>query len=99
VASENYIISRIKIAEIEPAPKGTPRVKLTFYVYTNGVYEIGICRKEGDTEQKMSIIPSSGLSQDEVALIQQKITKMAEACIPQELQASDLGILLMPAIE
>jgi molecular chaperone DnaK len=98
VAADNYLIARVNLTDIESGSKGTSKVKLTFYIYANGIYEVGIRYKEDGDEQKVSIIPSAGLTGEEVEKIKQRICKYAEEMKPQEISASGNPIIPLPAI-
>jgi molecular chaperone DnaK (HSP70) len=98
-AEDNFQLSRIRLDDIEPGPKGEIRVKLTFRGYVNGLWSVGVQYKTGGIEQQLSIIPSAGLSKVELEKIQQKAMKYIEEHKPPEeaLAASD-EIIPLPAI-
>jgi molecular chaperone DnaK len=97
-AAENYPFSYIRLDGVEKAPKGVPRVKLTFYAYNNSICNIGVRYKEDDPEQILTIFPSFGLSSEEVSLIHKKVAKMAEDCQPVELETLTGAVIPLPAI-
>ena len=98
LAADNYLIARVNLTDIESGAKGTSKVKLTFYIYTNGIYEVGIRYKEDGDEQKVSIIPSAGLTTEEVDKIKLRMSKYAEELKPQEISASGNPVIPLPAI-
>jgi molecular chaperone DnaK len=95
-AADNYALSSIQLADINPAPKGVTRVRLTFYAYANSVFEIGVCYKESGPEQKISIIPSSGMSAEQIKKIQKMVARYAEECKPQELETLAGAVIPLP---
>jgi molecular chaperone DnaK len=97
-AAENYLIARVNLTDIETGPRGTAKVKLTFYIYANGIYEVGIQYKVDGEEQKVSIIPSAGLTAEEVEQIKTRISKYAEEMKPQEISASGNPVIPLPSI-
>jgi molecular chaperone DnaK len=99
-AIENYALSNIKLDGIELKPKGEARVALTFYVYTNGIINIGVKYKPDDAEQKLTIIPSSGLSRDDVAQLQKKYANYVEEppAGQEQIKFPDLPEIPLPPI-
>ncbi len=100
MVGDNYMLSRIKLDGIEKGPKGAPRVKLTFYSYTNGIYEVGVRYKKDDPEQMLTVIPTAGLSKAEADAVRTTATKYAEEHRPQEKDCapeSELPVIPLPA--
>ena len=77
-AEDNFQLSRIKLDDIDTLPRGALNVKLTFRGFTNGLWSVGVCYKEGGQEQELSIIPSAGLSRAELEKVQEKAMKYIE---------------------
>ena len=99
VAEDNFQLSRIKLDDIDTLPKGEVKVKLTFRGFTNGLWSVGVCYKEGGYEQQLSIIPSAGLSRVELEKIQEKAMKYIEEHIPTEPATPAVaGVVPLPAI-
>jgi molecular chaperone DnaK len=99
VAEDNFQLSRIKLDDIDTMPKGEVKVKLTFRGFTNGLWSVGVCYKEGGYEQQLSIIPSAGLSRVELEKIQEKAMKYIEEHIPTEPATPAVaGVVPLPAI-
>ena len=92
-ASENFCFSSVRLDEVEKAPKGVPRVKLTFYAYANSVYNIGVRYKEDDPEQLLTVFPSFGMTHDQIAAIHRRIGQMAEGCQPVELDTLEGAVI------
>jgi molecular chaperone DnaK (HSP70) len=84
VSEDNFQLSRIKLDDIDTLPKGEVKVKLTFRGFTNGLWSVGVCYKEGGFEQQLSIIPSAGLTRTELEKIQAKAMKYIEEHMPTE---------------
>ena len=83
-AEENFQLSRIRLDDIEPGPKGVAKVRLVFRGFTNGLWAVGVQYREGVAEQQLSIIPSSGFSREELDRIQEKAMKYVMEHIPAE---------------
>jgi molecular chaperone DnaK (HSP70) len=98
-SEENFQLSRIKLDDIDTLPKGEVKVRLTFRGFTNGLWSVGVCYKEGGFEQQLSIIPSAGLSRVELEKIQAKAIKYIEENIPNEPATLAIaGVVPLPAI-
>lgn len=89
----------MKLDGIELAPKGVARVWLTFYSYPNSIYEVGVRYAETDPEQKLTIIPSVGLSKEEVSKIHKMVPRLVGEGAPAEVGAPDLGVIPLPQSE
>ncbi len=98
-SEDNFLLSRIKLDDIEPVLKGEVKVKLTFRGFTNGLWSVGVRYKDDGPEQQLSIIPSAGLSKEELARIQEKATKYIEEHKPTEdAPSATTEVIPLPAI-
>lgn len=66
MAADNRSMGRFMLDGIKPAPKGVPRIEITFDIDTNGILNITAQDKGTGKEQRVTIIPSSGLSRKEI---------------------------------
>ena len=66
VASGNKSLGRFDLADIPPAPRGTPQIEVTFDIDANGILNVSAKDKATGKEQSIIIKASSGLSDDEV---------------------------------
>jgi len=66
MANENKTIGRFNLDGILPAPRGVPRVEVTFDIDANGILNVSATDKGTGKEQRITITASSGLSQDEI---------------------------------
>jgi molecular chaperone DnaK len=97
-AEENYPLSNIKLDCFEKGAAGVPRIKLTFYAYEHSVFRIGVCYKEGEPEQDISIIPATGLPEEEMNRLRELISKMTAQSTPQEVGGTDLGVITLSVV-
>ena len=65
-AKDNRSLGRFILDGIPPAPRGVPQVEVTFDIDANGIVNVSARDKGTGREQKITIMPSSGLSKDEV---------------------------------
>ena len=72
---DNKEIGRFQLADIPPAPRGTPQIEVTFDIDANGILNVTAKDKNTGKEQNIKIEASSGLSQEEI----EKMKKEAEA--------------------
>lgn len=75
MASANKSLGRFDLADIPPAPRGTPQVEVTFDIDANGILHVSAKDKATGKQQSIQIKASSGLSDEEI----QKMVKDAEA--------------------
>jgi len=71
----NKSLARFDLAGIQPAPRGTPQVEVTFDIDANGILHVGAKDKNTGKEQRIEIKAGSGLSEDEI----QRMVRDAEA--------------------
>jgi molecular chaperone DnaK (HSP70) len=84
-AEENYPLSAIRLECRGDCLAGQQQVKLTFNVYEHSVMNIGVRYAENEAEQEISIIPVTGLSDEEMARLREIINKNIAESVPQEV--------------
>ena len=97
-AGDNYPLSNIKLDCFEKGAAGVPRVKLTFYAYEHSVFRIGVCYREGEPEQEISIIPATGLSEEDMNRLRELVNKMTSQSTPQEVGGPDLAVIPLAVV-
>ena len=78
VASGNKSLGRFDLAEIPPAPRGTPQIEVTFDIDANGILHVNAKDKATNKEQSIVIKASSGLSDEEIEKMVQDAEEHAE---------------------
>ena len=66
MAAQNKSLGKFILDGIPPAPRGVPQVEVAFDIDANGILNVSATDKATGREQKMTIMPSSGLSDDEI---------------------------------
>jgi molecular chaperone DnaK len=74
-AAQNKSLGRFDLADIPPAPRGTPQIEVSFDLDANGILNVSAKDKATGKEQSIVIKASSGLSDEEI----DKMVKDAEA--------------------
>jgi molecular chaperone DnaK len=74
MVEDNKSLGRFILDGIPPAPRGVPQVEVTFDIDANGILHVTAQDKATGKEQRMQIMPSSGLSDSEI----EKMVKDAE---------------------
>jgi len=74
MAADNRTLGRFHLEGIMPAPRGVPKVEVTFDIDANGIVHVSAKDLATGKEQKITITASSGLSDDEI----DKMVKDAE---------------------
>ncbi len=65
-ASGNKSLGRFDLADIPPAPRGTPQIEVTFDIDANGILNVSAKNKATGKAQSIVIKASSGLSESEI---------------------------------
>jgi molecular chaperone DnaK len=65
-AGDNKSLGKFDLADIPPAPRGSPQVEVTFDIDANGILHVSAKDKATGKEQRIVIKASSGLSEDEI---------------------------------
>jgi molecular chaperone DnaK len=66
MAADNKSLGKFILDGIPPAPRGVPQIEVTFDIDANGILHVSAEDRATGREQSMEIIPSSGLSDDEI---------------------------------
>ena len=65
-AAANKSLGRFDLADIPPAPRGTPQIEVSFDIDANGILNVSAKDKATGKEQSIVIKANSGLSDDEI---------------------------------
>jgi molecular chaperone DnaK len=66
MALNNKSLGKFILDGIPPAPRGLPQIEVTFDINADGILHVSALDKATGREQAMQIIPSSGLTDDEI---------------------------------
>ena len=66
MAPDNKSLGKFILDGIPPAPRGMPQIEVTFDIDANGILHVTAQDKATGKEQSMQIMPSSGLSDQEI---------------------------------
>ncbi len=86
MATENKSLGRFQLDGIPPAPRGVPKIEVTFDIDANGILNVSAKDTATGREQKITITASSGLSKDEV----EKMKREAEAHAGEDAKKREL---------
>ncbi|MGL4769014.1 MAG: molecular chaperone DnaK [Mycoplasmoidaceae bacterium] len=75
LAMDNKSLGRFQLGGIQPAPRGTPQIEITFNIDANGILNVKAVDKKTNIANSITISGSSGLSEEEI----QRMVKDAEA--------------------
>lgn len=78
MAADNKSLGKFILDGILPAPRGVPKVEVTFDIDANGILHVTARDQATGKEQKITITGSSGLSEDEVKRMVQEAEEHAE---------------------
>ncbi|RMG59701.1 MAG: molecular chaperone DnaK [Deltaproteobacteria bacterium] len=75
MAKDNRTLGRFHLEGIPPAPRGVPKIEVTFDIDANGILHVSAKDMATGKEQKITVTGSTGLSKEEI----EKMVKEAEA--------------------
>ena len=81
-AGQNKSLGQFDLADIPPAPRGTPQIEVSFDLDANGILNVSAKDKATGKEQSIVIKASSGLSDEEV----EQMVRDAEAHADEDLK-------------
>ncbi|AGC66902.1 chaperone protein DnaK [Candidatus Uzinura diaspidicola str. ASNER] len=76
--NDNKEIGRFDLIDIPPAPRGIPKIEVTFDIDANGILNVSAKNKETGKEQSIRIEASSGLNQKEIERMKREAQENAE---------------------
>ncbi|HEX5991252.1 MAG TPA: molecular chaperone DnaK [Thermomicrobiales bacterium] len=79
MATDNKSLGKFILDGLPPAPRGTPKIDVTFDIDANGILNVTAKDQATGKEQKITITGSSGLSEAEVQRMVQEAEANAEA--------------------
>jgi molecular chaperone DnaK len=85
MAADNKTLGRFNLDGIPPAPRGTPKIEVTFDIDANGILSVKAKDQNTGKEQSIRIEASSGLSEAEV----EQMRKDAEAHAEEDKKKRD----------
>jgi molecular chaperone DnaK len=78
LARDNKTIGKFQLADIPPAPRGTPQIEVGFDIDANGILNVSAKDLGTGKEQKITITASSGLSKADAEKMQRDAELHAE---------------------
>lgn len=75
MASYNKTLGRFELSGIPPAPRGVPRIEVTFDIDANGIVHVSAKDLGTGKEQKITITSSGGMNKEDI----ERMVKEAEA--------------------
>lgn len=85
MASYNKTLGRFELSGIPPAPRGVPRIEVSFDIDANGIVHVSAKDLGTGKEQKITITSSGGLNKDEI----ERMVKEAEAHASEDKQRKE----------
>ncbi|HEY76025.1 MAG TPA: molecular chaperone DnaK [Thermoflexia bacterium] len=87
MAADNISLGRFILDGIPPAPRGVPQIEVTFDIDANGILNVSARDKATGREQSMRIVPSSGLTPEEI----ERMVQEAEMHREQDRKKKELA--------
>ena len=77
-AAQNHSLGQFDLADIPPAPRGTPQIEVTFDIDSDGIMNVSAKDKATGKEQSIQIRSNSGLSDEDIEKMVKDAEKFAE---------------------
>ena len=77
-AQHNRTLGRFHLEGLPPAPRGVPKIKVTFDIDANGILSVTARDEATGKDQTVTITSNSGLSDDEISTMVEESEKHAE---------------------
>ncbi len=75
IAEENKFLGKFTLLAIKPAPRGVPRIEVTFNINVNGMLKVGAIDLSSKNKKEILITQSGLLSKDEVEKLKEEAKK------------------------
>lgn len=85
MAAGNKTLGRFELSGIPPAPRGVPRIEVTFDIDANGIVHVSAKDLGTGKEQKITITSSGGMSKDDI----ERMVKEAEVHAAEDKQRKE----------
>ncbi|UPH71913.1 molecular chaperone DnaK [Abyssibius alkaniclasticus] len=79
MAADNKLLGQFNLEQIPPAPRGMPKIEVTFDIDANGIVSVSAKDQGTGKEQKITIQASGGLSDDDIDKMVREAEENAEA--------------------
>ncbi len=66
-AQENRFLGKFELTDIEPAPRATPKINVTFEIDANGVLRVSATNEKSNKTESLVLMGAGGLSKEEIA--------------------------------
>jgi len=78
IAEENKSLGKFTLLDIKPAPRGVPRIEVTFNINVNGMLKVGAMDLSSKNKKEILITQSGLLSKDEVERFKEEASKLSQ---------------------
>jgi len=85
MAAGNKTLGRFELSDIPPAPRGVPRIEVSFDIDANGIVHVSAKDLGTGKEQKITITSDNGMSKEDI----DRMVKEAEAHASEDKQHKD----------
>ncbi len=84
IAEENKLLGKFTLTEIKPAPKGVPRIEVTFSINMNGILTVSAVDLSTKSKKEVVVTHSGLLSEEEIHEIKKNAEKYKELDLKQK---------------
>ncbi len=87
MANDNRLLAKFDLTDIEQAPRGQPKIEVSFDIDANGILSVSAKDQKTGKEKKVQIETSSGLTKEEV----EKMKRDADSHADEDKQKKELA--------
>jgi len=87
--ADNKTLAHFQLVGLPPAPRGVPQIQVTFDIDANGIVNVSARDLGTGKEQSVRVVPTSGLSEEEI----ERISQEAETYREEDEQRKELADL------
>jgi molecular chaperone DnaK len=78
MAADNQSLARFELTGIPPAPRGIPKIQVTFKIDANGILSVEAKDLATNRSQQVRVTPTSGLSNDDIERLVKEADKFRD---------------------
>ncbi len=78
MADDNKSLAHFQLLGIPPAPRGVPQIEVSFSIDANGILDVSAKDLATGKSQSVRVMPTSGLTEEDIARIQKEAEQYAE---------------------
>jgi molecular chaperone DnaK len=84
MSADNKTLAKFELAPIPPAPRGVPEIQVKFEIDADGIVHVSAKDLGTGREQKVRVVASSGLTQDQIAKLIEEAARYRDSDVKRK---------------